>query len=299
MKILLTGASGFIGYNVYRYLKDNGYDVEVCVRKYFDEKFPPEERVWYGCDLTKPDIVKSILNKVKPDCIIHLAADATTKQNNANPYEIVDNNVKSAFNLLQECNSGIKFILASTVLVYGDTLSATETMPCKPTSVYGATKIACEAILNAYSSIKDIKPVSLRMCATVGKGMTHGLVKDIIRKLKDNSVKLELFGNKPGTIKPFMHVSDVSKAIEFFIKNDFTGEFNLCPNDNMSVLDIAKTLMIHLEIEKEIQWMGSDSLWKGDNPVVLCSPNKLWKAGFRPEYKNSISAITRTAWEHR
>lgn len=293
MKILLTGAGGFIGYNVYRYLLNLGYDVEVCIRKYYDEKFFPTEKVWYGCDLTKSDTVKSILDKVNPSCIIHLAGIATTKQDDSNPYGIVDNNVKSTFNLLQHCKDDCRFIFASTVLVYGGQKDATESTTISPTGVYGATKIACEGLISAYATIKNIRATSMRLCATVGPKMTHGLVYDIVKKLRSNSPNLELFGDSPGSIKPFIHVDDVCRAIQFFLKNDFYGSYNICPNDNISVKNIATEIMRVLEINKPIVWQGKKSLWKGDNNLIQCSPNKVWQAGFRPEYTNSISAIAK------
>jgi UDP-glucose 4-epimerase len=299
MKILLTGANGFVGHNVYKYLTSLDYNVEICIRKYFDSKFDVTDKVWYGSDLSNSDIVKSLMDKIKPDVIIHLAADPNTKTNQHDPYRIIDNNVKSTFNLLQYCNNNIKFILASTVLVYGNQTGINETVSCNPTSIYGASKLSCEGLLSAFSTLKNIEPVSLRMCATVGPQMTHGLVKDVIAKLKSDVTELELFGDSPGSIKPFIHVSDVGRAIHFFLKNDYTGTYNLCPNDNISVLDIAKEIMAQLEIEKNIKWMGEQSLWAGDNKIVLCSPNKIWRAGFRPECRTSISAIRRVAWEHK
>lgn len=281
--ILLTGSNGFIGKHLYNHLSPN-HELKCVGRS-------------DGLDLTDPYLVQEVFNNNDIDTIVHFAADPNTKYDSGYPFVAFDDNVKMTQNLLQYCKQGTRFIFASTILVYGDVEYAKETYESIPTSVYGASKVACEAIINAFKTLKGIRPVNLRLCATVGSGMTHGALKDIIRKTIQYS-PVELFGDSPGSIKPFLHVSDVCSAVEFFMKNDFCGAYNLTPDDNISILRIANIVMEELNIHKEIEWQGKGSLWKGDNPLLSFSNAKIQKAGFRINYTKSETAIRKAINEN-
>ena len=99
-KILITGGSGFLGKNLYKYLKDN--DV-ISINK--NNKI---ENGWF-CDLNRKDSVESLLTKVNPEIIIHCAANPSPKH--PEDYnQFLQDNVISTVNLLENCNSKIKFI---------------------------------------------------------------------------------------------------------------------------------------------------------------------------------------------
>jgi nucleoside-diphosphate-sugar epimerase len=120
--------------------------------------------------------------------------------------------------------------------------------------------------------------------------MTHGMVKDIISKIKKPNNELNLIGKAPGAKKPFLHISDACNTILFAIKNQLSGAYNVAPNDNIFVEDVANLIMAKLGIFKKIVWDGS-KVWTGDNPVLKCSHNKINLAGFKLEYESSEEAI--------
>lgn len=105
------------------------------------------------------------------------------------------------------------------------------------------------------------------MCAVVGNNTTHGLLYDIKRKLQLDIDYLELFGNEPGTIKPFAHIDDLIVYIKKLIngKAKFIDLIDFGPTDNMSVKDVAECVMDKIGIRKPIKWLGEETIWKGDN----------------------------------
>lgn len=277
MKILLTGAKGFIGSNVYNYLnKIDKYDVYGIGREH--------------CDLTKIEEVKAYMNVIRPDVIIHLAANPLTKLNENDPNQIIHDNVIATQNLCHFAKPGCKFIFASSVIVYGNLQNASELDVTMPTSVYGATKIASEAIISAYSELRGIVPIFLRMCATVGPGLSHGILKDFITKAQAEGEDFEVFGNQPGSIKPFCHVEDICNIIESAMNDEpFPRILNVVPDDVLSVEDIAKIVLKELNSNKQIKWMGSTSTWKGDNPKITCNNALLnWTHPLKYSSKDAI-----------
>ena len=157
-------------------------------------------------------------------------------------------------------------------------------------SVYATSKIACENLLWVYREYKGIIPTAVRLGATIGKKMTHGLIPDLVRKLKDNNETLELIGSKPGTSKVFTHVDDVIDGL-LLLKNKEVDIVNLCLHDNISVEKITELAQSCLNISKPISWTGST--WKGDNLILRANNSLAINLGWRPKYNTSEKAIER------
>lgn len=251
-KVIVTGASGFLGKNVCNYLTD--YEL---IKVYNNTKI---EGGWI-CDLTNKNAVKMLIEKSNPDVIVHCAADPSPKH--PEDYEqFIKNHILSTVNLLENCKPGTKFIYISSVLVFGNCFPVME-----PTNLYGACKLSCEHICEVYSKLKNLKVNIIRPSAIVGKGLTHGLLFDIQRKLRSDSETLNLFGNSPGSSKPFVHVNDICEWIKNCIENNITIPINAFPRDSISVKDIAEIVMRNIGIHKEIVW-ESDKVWAGDNNLI-------------------------------
>ena len=215
------------------------------------------------------------------------------------PFEILNSNILSTQKVCQWAPKGARVILASSVINYGDWMFQEETFrpygeedKTDPTSIYGMTKRASESILKYYTSTGQIRGVSARMCATVGRGLTHGVVYDFMRKIKNNPV-LEALGSSPGSTKPYCHVDDATDALILLaLKEEVEEYYNVVPSDVININQVAKSVMKGMGAKKEIVWLGDEANWSGDNNLINTLNTKLKSIGWQNKY-NSKEAIVK------
>lgn len=304
---MVTGSTGFIAKNLISKLSDYEKIYAINRRKGWSiEDIPKktERIVNIYADLKNPGWCSSLFRMIKPDIVFHLAAEQGRTP------EAYEANVIMTSNLLKHCPNDCYFVYASSSTVYGDHAEwlkneredfiekcDEQTSWTIPTSLYGASKLAGEGIVHVYSTAGKIKPLILRYVANVGKEATHGVVPDIIRKLKQEET-LDLFGEFPGSIKPYMHVSDTVNATLHLVKGGLEGIYNISPADEVSINQIALHIKKYMNVkDKPINWLGGTVLPPGDNKVVALDNTKLLNTGWNPQYRYSMEAITKTLEE--
>lgn len=251
MNILLTGSRGMIG----SYIKKNIQGNLVCPVR--DHVLDHDE---FYCDLTYSLNLKKV---VRPNVIIHCAAEANPQYSQKTKLDLI-NNVLITYNLLEEFDN-CHFINISTVLVHKDQ----ETKDIGPSTVYGTGKMCCEHLCSNFEKIKNINVTNLRIPTTVGPKLTHGVLYDVINKIRDNN-EITLLGKEPGSYRPFLHVSTLHGIIETVIEKKKYGTFTVGPEDNISVIEIANMVQSHLNKEVKIHWSGES--WAGDNHYIKLKP---------------------------
>jgi UDP-glucose 4-epimerase len=282
VNILVTGATGFLGRHLVRRLKDQpGYHTVTGVSRRGDQRnwehgggptgaFRYTER---SVDLTDPDEVEEMMSAVRPEAVFHLAGSPLTKTDPDNRFGPFADNVEVTHHLLEYAPKDCRFVFASSATVYGDLpyrcTCFTESSPLNPASVYGASKVAGEALVRAYTAQGRVRGVSLRLIANTGAWATHGLVRDLVRKAKSAEPTLCLLGDAPGSVKPLAYAGDTADAMAVMgLEHTFTGALNVGPNDFLSVEDVARVVLDTLGIDKPLSWAGAAANWKGDNPLV-------------------------------
>jgi UDP-glucose 4-epimerase len=237
MKILVTGASGFIGTQLMKYLKEKKHIVHGISRT-------SNTRNITAISLSNLPKLGRIFEKNRYDVVVHLAA--TTY--NENLMDIFRNNCKSTFDLLDICrkNNVSKVIFASTHTVYGNSkyLPINEDHPLNPATNYAISKIIGESICKMFFNSFGLNTTILRISSVYGKGQPPSLVIPMMIKNMLENKKLVLHKYRNGfQIMDLINVDDVCKAIELAARKD-TGfkTYNIASGTPITVENIAKEL---------------------------------------------------------
>lgn len=294
MHILVTGGAGFIGSYIVDRLISEGHKVIVLDNLSSGNlEFINKHADFYQVDLAyEKDKISKLMGGARQ--IWHIAADPEVKIENKEPEVIYRNNVLATFNLLEEMRKAQidEIIFTSTSTVYGEAtqIPTPEKYPTIPISLYGASKLACEALISSYCHTFDMKGWLYRFANVIGKRSNHGVIYDFIHKLKNNPEELEILGDGEQN-KSYVYISDCVDAMFSGLKaRDTVNVFNIGSEDQVKVKRIAEIVSEEMGLDPDFEFTGGDRGWKGDVPVMLLSIEKLRKLGWRPQF-NSESAV--------
>lgn len=190
-------------------------------------------------------------------------------------------------NLLEAMRiTGVRRILyASGSGVYGDTGNTPvheDYSPLEPISTYGASKLACEALLCAYCHMFELEGAAFRFANVVGPRQTHGVAYDFIRRLLRDPGRLEILGDGTQS-KSYIHVNDVLDAMLMLEHQGWQGfqVHNVATEDYVTVRQIADLVTEQLDLTGvEYTFTGGNRGWKGDVPIVRFDTTRLRKLGW-------------------
>jgi UDP-glucose 4-epimerase len=151
-----------------------------------------------------------------------------------------------------------------------------------PVSTYGASKLACEAMMSAYSHMFGLDVVVFRFANVVGPGQTHGVTYDFVRRLAEDPERLRILGDGRQS-KSYIHVSDVVSAMLQLADAGLPGfdVFNAGTLDYVTVSEIADLCCERLGLsDVTYDYTGGSRGWKGDVPVVRFNSDKLRRLGW-------------------
>jgi UDP-glucose 4-epimerase len=201
---------------------------------------------------------------------------------------------------------GVKdIIFASTSTVYGEpnvVPTPEDYGPLIPISLYGASKLACEALISAYCYSYGMHGVIYRFANVIGSRSTHGVIYDFVNKLRVNPKALEILGREPGTKKSYIHISDCVGAMihGYEHSEEKVGIYNIGTEDFTDVKTIADIVCKNMELEDvDYKWTGGvddGRGWKGDVRTMLLGIEGIKALGWRPKHK-SDEAVELTARE--
>jgi UDP-glucose 4-epimerase len=224
------------------------------------------------------------------DTVWHLGANTDIPGGNKVTDLDLKNCTTATRNVLEAMRAnGIKSIIfSSTSCVYGDAppVSLSETYgPLLPISLYGSGKLACEALISAYSHLFNIRALMFRFGNVVGARMGHGVIYDFIQKLRKNPRELEILGDGKQE-KPFFLVEDCIEGMlhAFRHTNAPYDVYNLGSGNFTNVTRIAEIVAGVMGIKNvRFRYSGGKRGWPGDVPVVHLNVNKIkalgWQAG--------------------
>lgn len=275
-KVLITGINGFTGAYVAAALNKLEY-----------------ECIGLDCNLLDSKKVNDGVISIKPDYVIHLAGKSFSAD--LDVASIYKNNVEGTLNLLDALvklkNSPNKVILASSASIYGDNNSSPlkESMPPKPISHYGCSKLSMEYMAEAYS---DRLPILItRPFNYTGVGHNERfLIPKIVRAYRDNLSNIEL-GNLD-VYREFNDVRDISLIYaKLMVSKNLVGPINICSGRSISLSQIIKSMD---EISESSINIISNGKYKRANEIpTLTGSNEKLKSHIQFDFKHTIEDTLR------
>ena len=289
-KIIITGGAGFIGSNLVKEFLLN--DIEVHI---FDnlssgrkDNIPIESPNLYFYEFD----LKNDLNSwpsISADKLFHLAANADVRGGFKNHHVDFSENICVTKKICDYCkiNQINHLIFSSSATVYGEPsiFPTPENIQLKQTSLYGASKLSCESLIEAYSEYKIFSSCIFRFVSWTGVGYSHGVIYDFVKKLLKNKNELLILGDG-NQRKSYLDVEDgIRGVINLSNKITIGSEiFNLGHTETMNVIDLANIVCDEMNLENvSYVFSGGERGWIGDSPFVHLDTSFANSMGWKPE----------------
>lgn len=303
IKAFVTGGAGFIGSNLVDRLVARGD--EVFVYDNFStgfESFLAEARTSNRLQIFRGDILdlQQLSSAMKGcDVVFHLAANADVRFGTSHPRKDLDQNTFGTFNVLEamRANDINKIVFSSTGSVYGEAtvIPTPEDAPFPvQTSLYAASKVAGEALIQAYCAGFGMQAWIFRFVSILGERYTHGHVFDFYKKLLKNKTEMEVLGDGRQK-KSYLYVQDCIDAIFCAMEaaSAPVNILNLGTDEYCQVVDSIGWISEQLSVSPRLMFTGGERGWIGDNPFIYLDTTRIRALGWKP--KLSIrEAVNRT-----
>jgi len=306
VKCFVTGAAGFIGSNLVDRLLSLGHPVTG-----YDNFSTGQERFLEGAlrhpgfELVRGDLLRfDDLARAMSGCeiVFHLAANADVRFGTRHPRRDLDQNTIATWNVLEAMRQhGIRRIaFSSTGSVYGEARVIPTPEDCPfpvQTSLYGASKLAAEALIAAYCEGFALQGLIFRFVSILGPRYSHGHVYDFYQQLLEHPDRLRILGDGHQR-KSYLHVEDcldaILRAVET-VKAKITI-LNLGAAEYCQVNDSAGWISGHLGLQPTLEYSGGDRGWIGDNPFIFLDCARMRSLGWQPRYTIRESVIQTIAY---
>ena len=307
-KVLVTGGTGFIGSHLVDRLMRMDCFVRVVdnlsagsldnVRAWVDS----ERFQFVRGDLKDLGVAEKVVDGV--EVVFHLAANPEVRVAEVDPSIHFRENLLTTFNVLEAMRKSetaklIVFFSSSTVYGEAEKIPTSEDYgPLLPISVYGASKLGCEALVSAYCRTFGVRGLVFRLANAVGGRSTHGVIVDFIHKLRKNPKELEILGDG-NQIKSYLYVENLVDAIflglrSFLDCGKFVEVYNVGSLDKVDVKRIAEIVSDEMLVQGvKFRFTGGvdgGRGWMGDVKTMLLSVDKLLSLGWKPSM-NSEEAV--------
>ena len=293
-KALVTGGAGFIGSHVVDRLVEMGKSIIVLdnlssgKREFISQHFKNRNFKFIEIDLL---FIESSNYFKDVEEVWHLAANPDVRIGIENTKIHLEQNILATYNVLEAMrkNDVKKMIFTSTSTVYGEAKqipTPEDYAPMIPISIYGASKLACEALIASYVHTFDMQAWVYRFANVIGKRSTHGVIYDFINKLKANPQALEILGDGNQT-KSYIYIKDCINAMFSGLKaKEKWNIFNIGSSDTIKVKRIAEIVCEAMNLKPSLKYTGGERGWKGDVPYMLLDCTRLKRLGWRPRYSS-------------
>lgn len=308
---LITGGAGFIGSHLADKLLANGCKVTVFDnlssgnKDNISHNFGNPNFRFVKKDLSNSEDINRALDE--QEAVFHLAAYSKVYVEEEGIHALYNQNVGNTIKLLEGIRKSAvkKIIFTSSSTVYGSATSLPtpeDYGPLVPESHYGASKLACEALVSTYCKQYGLSGIILRLANIVGQRGNRGIIYDFIRKLKANPKELVILGNGLQS-KSYLHISDFTDCLYHVFASETIREnnsndisiFNVGNTDQIDAISIVKEIC-RIQNLKEVSFIFHDGIngrgWRGDVTQMLLDISKLKSTGWMPRLNSRETVIS-------
>jgi UDP-glucose 4-epimerase len=292
LRIFVTGAAGFIGSNMVDRLLAAGHTVvgfdnfSTGQRRFLENALAhPQFNLVQGDLLERNALSKAMAGA---DLVIHFAANADVRFGTDHPRRDLDQNTVATWNVLeamreQGCN---RIVFSSTGSIYGEPEIFPTPETCAfpvQTSLYGASKLAAEGLIQAYCEGYGIQGYIFRFVSILGERYSHGHVFDFYKQLAEHPDHLHVLGNGHQR-KSYLYVQDCIDAILMALDKakSKVNIFNLGTDEYCEVNNSIGWICEYLGLSPELTYSGGERGWVGDSPFILLDCSRIRALGWRP-----------------
>jgi UDP-glucose 4-epimerase len=241
------------------------------------------------------------------DTVFHFAANADVRFGTHHPEKDLQQNTIATFNVLEAMRAnGVKRIgFSSTGSVYGEAevIPTPENAPFPvQTSLYGASKLACEGLIQAYAEGFGFESTIFRFVSILGERYTHGHVFDFYQQLLEHPGHLRVLGDGLQR-KSYLYVQDCIDAVLHVVDAPTpkstagrTQIFNLGTAEYVRVNDSIGFICRALGLQPELRYTGGDRGWIGDNPFIFLDTTRIQATGWKPKLSIEQGIIRTLQW---
>lgn len=293
MKYLVTGCAGFIGSHVTDRLLQEGHDVvgidnfSTGLHEFLENAKQSTRFTLVQDDLLNSDAVVNAMKDV--DVVFHMAANADVRFGTNHPHKDLEQNAIATFTVLEAMRlSNVKKILfASTGSIYGEAtvIPTPEHSPFPvQTSLYGASKLAAEGLIQAYCEGFNFQAYIFRFVSILGERYTHGHVFDFYKQLLEDPTQLKVLGNGKQR-KSYLYVQDCLDAMLWALEyaKDKINIFNLGTEEYCEVNNSIDWICEYLGLNPNRHYTGGERGWIGDNPFIFLDTTRIRNIGWKPK----------------
>jgi UDP-glucose 4-epimerase len=293
LRVFVTGAAGFIGSNMVDRLLAAGHSVigfdnmSTGQRRFMEAALAHPQFSFVQADLLDR---KNLTQAMKgAELVVHFAANADVRFGTDHPRKDLDQNTIATWNVLeamreQGCQ---RIVFSSTGSVYGEPeiFPTPETCPFPvQTSLYGASKLAAEGLIQAYCEGFGMQAYIFRFVSILGERYTHGHVFDFYHQLAQHPDRLHVLGNGHQR-KSYLYVQDCINAILTALDraNAKVNIFNLGTDEYCEVNDSIAWICEYLKLHPKLTYAGGERGWIGDSPFILLDCSRIRALGWKPK----------------
>jgi len=292
VRVLVTGAAGFIGSHMVDRLLSAGYGVtgfdnlSTGQRRFLENALAHPQFTLHEADLLDRTSLARAMEGA--EMVVHFAANADVRFGTEHPRKDLDQNTIATWNVLEAMRErGCKrIVFSSTGSVYGEPEIFPTPETCSfpiQTSLYGASKLAAEGLIQAYSEGFGLQGFIFRFVSILGERYSHGHVFDFYQQLAEHPEHLHVLGNGHQR-KSYLYVQDCIDAILTAIgrADGKVNIFNLGTDECCEVNDSIDWICEYLGLHPKITYSGGERGWVGDSPFILLDCSRIRALGWRP-----------------